>query len=82
MLTKPLNEHILWKGKLSQQRPSKLTVHFTHRTTEHNTYRISPLQHNILDNYQQYSDNYWADLRYRNMRYRLTSCLNNMGNNS
>jgi hypothetical protein len=82
MLTKPLNEHTLWKGKLSQHCPSKLTYHFTHWTTENKEHRISPLQHNILDNYQKYSDNYWTGVKYRKLLYRFNSCTNNMSDNS
>jgi len=71
MLTKPLNEHLLWKGKLSAHGPSKLSIHnLTLRTTEYNSRRIAPLQYSILDNYQQYSDNYWAGVRQRNKIYR------------
>lgn len=73
MLTKPLNEHALWKGKLSQFGKSKLTKNFDQRTTEYNSSRASPLQYNVFDNYQQYSDNYWAAVRYRSRIYRLNS---------
>ena len=71
MLTKPFNVEHLWKGKTASHGPCKLNIQNKRiQTTEFNSYRITPLQHSVLDNYQKFSDLYWEGVRKRNKNYR------------
>ena len=66
MLTKPLNEHKLWKGKLACAGPSKLP----------STFVCSPFgteyifQNGQIGNYKTISDSYWSGVKLRNKMYR------------
>lgn len=70
MRCRPLNEQQLWKGKLYNKDPSKLTMVIGWRTTEYNCSRICPKSDNLSEKYQSYSTKYWEDVKLRSKLYR------------
>jgi len=76
MLTKPFNEHILWKGAIQKANYPKPITKPTMILPQINWLTGHPIPHNpsisqqMLINYESYSNTYWKGVRERAEAYR------------
>ncbi len=74
MITKPLNEHMLWKGKIQEANYTKPLVKPPMKLPEINSLTGKPKKQDIHSeinrNYAIYSMNYWFGVKQRAALYR------------